>query len=242
MSRNARAARASESTATNHGPKWKRLDGADRRRQLIAVARELFAQRPYSEVSTTDIAKAAGVTHGLLTYHFGSKRNLYLAVLRATLTAPKAPVPIAGTDPDLDSALDDMTEWWLSELERNSEMWLAVLGARGMGRDPEVEKLLDDIEEHARADLVAYLSARDPRDAPTELWAVAVAWQGLAEAVGVDWLKRRRISRAQAKLIVLESLRRLLKMQGLIRRAGEPDPAEAAGRSRSVDRRQRSAA
>jgi hypothetical protein len=100
-------------------------------------------------------------------------------------------------------------------------MWLAVLGARGMGRDPEVEALLDDIEERARAGLVAYLSAQDPADAPAELWAVVTAWQGLAEAVGVDWLKRKRLSREQAKLIVLESLRRLLKMQPMIRRAGE---------------------
>jgi AcrR family transcriptional regulator len=150
---------------------------------MIAVARELFAQRPYSEVSTTDIASAAGVTHGLLTYHFGSKRNLYLAVLRSTLSVPRAPIPVTGADPDVDSALEDMTDWWLTQLERDREMWLAVLGARGMGRDPDVEELLDDIEERARAGLVAYLSAQDPADAPPELWAVVTAWQGLAEAV-----------------------------------------------------------
>jgi AcrR family transcriptional regulator len=195
---------------------------------MIAVARDLFAQRPYSEVSTTDIARAAGVTHGLLTYHFGSKRNLYLAVMRSTLAVPRAPIPVTGADPDIDSALDDMTEWWLTQLERNPEMWLAVLGARGMGRDPEVEELLDDIEERARAGLVAYLSAQDPAEAPAELWAVVTAWQGLAEAVGVDWLKRKRLTRAQAKLIVLESLRRLLKMQPMIRRAGESGDGAAA--------------
>jgi AcrR family transcriptional regulator len=220
-------------------PRWKRLAGATRRRQLIAVARTLFAERPYSEVSTTDIASAAGVTHGLLTYHFGSKRNLYLAVLRSTINVPKAPMPIAGTDPDLDRALDDMTEWWLTQLERNREMWLAVLGARGMGRDPEVEALLDDIEERARADLVGYLSARDPAQAPPELWAVVVAWQGLAEALGVEWLKRERISRAQAKVLVLESLRSLLKMQSLVRRAGEQEKPARRGNGATGARRAR---
>jgi hypothetical protein len=66
------------------------------------------------------------------------------------------------TDPDVDTALDDMTEWWLTQLEHDREIWLAVLGARGMGRDPEVEALLDDIEERARAGLVAHLSERRP--------------------------------------------------------------------------------
>jgi AcrR family transcriptional regulator len=157
----------------------------------------------------------------LLTDHFGSKRNLYLAVLRSTINVPKAPSPISGTDPDLDIALEVMTEWWLTQLERNREMWLAVLGARGMGRDPEVEALLDDVEERARADLVEYLSALDPAQAPPELWSVVVAWQGLAEATGVEWLRRGRITRNQAKVLVLESLRRLLKLQPLVRRAGE---------------------
>jgi AcrR family transcriptional regulator len=221
----------SRADASRPAPRWRRLAGGERRRQIIAVAKGLFAQRPYSEVSTTDIAREAGVTHGLLTYHFGSKRNLYLAVLRSTLNVPKAPSPIPGTDPDLDTALEDMTEWWLTQLESNPEMWLAVLGARGMGRDPEVEALLDGIEEQARADLVAYVSARDPAEAPPELWAVAAAWQGLAEATGVEWLTRGRINREQAKLLVLESLRRLLKLQGALRKLGDenglrdPDPA-----------------
>jgi hypothetical protein len=142
-------------------------------------------------------------------------------VLRNTVTVPKSPVPIVGTDPELDSALDGMAEWWLTQLEQNREMWLAVLGARGMGRDREVEALLDEVEEGARRDLVAYLTARDPAQAPPELWTIVVAWQGLAEAVGVEWLRRDRINRAQAKVLVLESLRRLLKMEGLLRRAGE---------------------
>ncbi len=142
---------------------------------------------------------------------------------------PKAPSPIPGTDPDLDTALEDMTEWWLTQLEQNREMWLAVLGARGIGRDPEVEALLDEIEERARADLVAYISARDPAQAPPELWAVVTAWQGLAEAIGVEWLRRGRINREQAKVLVLESLRRLLKLQPAVRRAGDQPAVRRAG-------------
>jgi AcrR family transcriptional regulator len=197
----------------------KRMAADERRRQIISVARDLFAQRSYSDVATTDIARAAGVTHGLLTYHFGSKRNLYLAVLRATLHVPRAPGPLDVTDPDLESAMDAMTEWWLDTLEGNRELWLAALSARGMGRDPEVDAMLDEIEHRAQSDLIAYLTARDPAAAPPELWALIAAWQGLAEATGVEWLRNGHLNRAQAKVLVVESLRQLLKLQTPLRRA-----------------------
>ncbi len=206
-------------------PRYRRLAGDERRRQVISVARDLFAQRPYPDVSTTDIARAAGVTHGLLTYHFGSKRNLYLAVLRSTMHLPKAPGQIDITDPDLDNALEDMTEWWLDQLESNAELWLAVLGARGMGRDPDVAELLDGFEHRARTDLVGYLTARDPSEAAAELWAIVAAWQSLAEATAVEWLKTRRLDRNQAKVLILEALRVLLKLEPAVRRAGAPASA-----------------
>jgi hypothetical protein len=38
-----------------------------------------------------------------------------LAVLRSTLSVPRAPMPIAGTNLDVDSAIEDMTEWWLTD-------------------------------------------------------------------------------------------------------------------------------
>jgi len=202
-------------------PRFRRLAGDDRRRQIIAIARDLFAARPYAEVATTEIARAAGVSHGLLTYHFGSKRKLYLEVLRSMLYLPRSPSPMASMDPDVDGALEGMTDWWLTHVEENRELWLALLGARGLGRDPDVEALLDGYENGARADLVAYLAARDPADAPPELWTIVAAWQGLAEATAVEWLERERINRAQAKTLILHALRQLLKLQIHVRRAAD---------------------
>lgn len=202
-------------------PRYRRLSGDDRRRQIIAAARQLFATRPYAEVATTDIAREVGVSHGLLTYHFGSKRKLFLEVLRSMLYLPRAPSPMTTMDPDVDGALEVMTDWWLSHVEENRELWLALLGARGLGRDPDVEALLDTFEEAARADIVGYLAARDPADAPPELWTIVAAWQGLAEATAVEWLERERINRAQAKTLILLALRQLLKLQIHVRRAAD---------------------
>lgn len=53
----------------------------DRRQQLIDSARKLFAALPYDQVTTSEIAKQAGVAYGLIAHHFENKRGLYLAVM-----------------------------------------------------------------------------------------------------------------------------------------------------------------
>ncbi|MGF1648024.1 MAG: TetR/AcrR family transcriptional regulator [Kineosporiaceae bacterium] len=53
----------------------------DTRRQLINAATAVMAERGYSGASTKAVADAAGVTHGLVHYHFGSKLGLLMAVV-----------------------------------------------------------------------------------------------------------------------------------------------------------------
>ena len=56
-------------------PAFQRLDVDERRRQLLALGAELFAQHAYDQLSMRKIAKAAGISHALLyrlgLQHFG---------------------------------------------------------------------------------------------------------------------------------------------------------------------------
>src|SRR5271155_5534856 len=61
----------------------RRLTAGQRRRQLIAVALELFAVRGYRATTMDDIAEAAGVTKPLVYQHFSSKRALYLELVES---------------------------------------------------------------------------------------------------------------------------------------------------------------
>src|ERR1700735_4323445 len=61
----------------------RRLTAGQRRRQLVAVALELFARRGYRATTMDDIAEAAGVTKPLVYQHFSSKRALYLALVNS---------------------------------------------------------------------------------------------------------------------------------------------------------------
>ncbi len=58
-----------------------RMPGEDRRRQLLRVAVESFARNGFSGTKTKDIAAAAGVSEAILFRHFGSKEDLYHAIL-----------------------------------------------------------------------------------------------------------------------------------------------------------------
>src|SRR5207249_3569359 len=67
-----------------------RMRKADRKRQLLAQAKHLFVTLGYQNTTTEKIARAAGVSEPMLYRHFGSKKALFLEVLKeireATLT------------------------------------------------------------------------------------------------------------------------------------------------------------
>ncbi|WP_346158644.1 helix-turn-helix domain-containing protein [Streptomyces roseiscleroticus] len=52
------------------------------RQKLLRAALENFSRRPYAAVTVGDIARSAGVAHGLLSHHFNGKENLYAEVVR----------------------------------------------------------------------------------------------------------------------------------------------------------------
>lgn len=57
------------------------MTGAQRRQQLIEVARGLFAERGYEGTSIEEIAQRAGVSKPIVYEHFGGKEGLYAVVV-----------------------------------------------------------------------------------------------------------------------------------------------------------------
>jgi AcrR family transcriptional regulator len=58
-----------------------RMTGAERREQLIAVSRQLFAARGYEGTSVEEIAARAEVSKPVVYEHFGGKEGLYAVVV-----------------------------------------------------------------------------------------------------------------------------------------------------------------
>lgn len=58
-----------------------RMKRDERRKQLMAVALDLFAQREYDGVAVEEVAGTAGVSKPVVYEHFGGKGGLYQAVV-----------------------------------------------------------------------------------------------------------------------------------------------------------------
>lgn len=59
------------------------LPRAERRAQILGAAASAFAERGYSDTSMDDVAARAGITKLIVYRHFGSKSELYQAVLNS---------------------------------------------------------------------------------------------------------------------------------------------------------------
>ncbi|WP_037733006.1 TetR/AcrR family transcriptional regulator [Streptomyces megasporus] len=60
-----------------------RLSAEDRRGQLIGIGLRLLVVRPIHELSIDEVAAEAGISRGLLFHYFPTKRDYYVAVVRA---------------------------------------------------------------------------------------------------------------------------------------------------------------
>ncbi|HEY3065121.1 MAG TPA: TetR/AcrR family transcriptional regulator [Methylomirabilota bacterium] len=77
----------------------RRRGTAATREALIAAGSELFAERGYDGVPVWAIAAKAGVNKAMISYHFGGKRKLYLAIVSATFSEIVASVERVAESP-----------------------------------------------------------------------------------------------------------------------------------------------
>ena len=185
-------------------PRWERRGPDRRRREILDAARRLFSERSYAAVSTTEIAREAGIARGLLNHYFGTKRELYLEVVRGMMRMPSNPVPIQEGGPGISAVIDQSVDRWLTMVERNRGTWLAAIGGRGLGSDPELESILEEAREQAADRLIEAINRHEAAQAPPELRAAIRASSGFAEAASVQWLEYGRITREQAHALLVQ--------------------------------------
>ncbi len=58
-----------------------KMPAAQRRNQIIQVAKNLFSQKGFVGTTTREISKAAGVSEAIIFRHFATKEDLYAAII-----------------------------------------------------------------------------------------------------------------------------------------------------------------
>jgi AcrR family transcriptional regulator len=185
-----------------HAPAWRRLQPDARRAEILSRTRKLFVEQPYDSISTEDLAKAAGITRGALYHYFANKRALYLEVIRELTRELPQTVRI---DPSLprEELFAVNADAYLDYAERNREAWLGILRG-GVGRDPEVEAILDEARE-ATVDRILINQLGTP-DGPPEARFMVRCAIGLGEAATREWLEHGRASREQVRMMLMRGI------------------------------------
>lgn len=191
--------------STESTPRWRRLEPDERREQIFACAAELFAEQPYANVSTSDIAARAGVARGLINHYFGTKRELYLEVIRQALTVPHFAVEMLPEGP-LEKRADVAIEWFLDMVVRQQKMWLAAIAPEGIGRDLEVERILAEADRESADRVLEAVGIERSSPRWEDLNAVVRAYGGMVKAAGREWLVRSALTRPQVHALLSRTL------------------------------------
>ena len=123
---------------------FRRLDVDERRRQLLRLGVELFAEHAYDELSMRKIAKAAGISHPLLYRYFPSKQSYFRAALDQAaedLRERTAPDPSLPPWEQLVAGL----EGFLALIDENPLAYRQLL--RSLASAPEVRELIDEVRD-----------------------------------------------------------------------------------------------
>src|SRR5437763_2686462 len=117
------------------------------RQKLLDAAIEYVAQNGISDVSLRTLAAALGTSHRMLIHHFGSKEQLWVAIVRTVEARQRDLLAQILPDPEQPIA-EAMRAWWkhISDpaLWPNERLFFEIYGQALQGRAHTIE-LLDGI-------------------------------------------------------------------------------------------------
>jgi len=167
------------------------MTSAERREQLITIARGLFAQKGYEATSVEEISARAEVSKPVVYEHFGGKEGLYAVVVDREVRALLDGVTGALTAGRAHELVEQAALALLDYIENNSD------GFRILVRDSPVGSssgsfisILSDVATRVEHILAEEFKRRglDPKNAP--MYAQMLV--GMVALTGQWWLDARR--------------------------------------------------
>ena len=154
------------------------------RAALLAAAAELFARKSYNEIYISDIAKEAGVAHGLLSYHFEGKRGLYLAVLE---NVQDEILELHRPREGENSREERLRGLYRRQIEYRRDHFHTVLAMmRAGGHDPEIDKMYERARRAGAEFVLDVLGLQT--EPPPQLRAAVRGLMGMLDEATLDWI------------------------------------------------------
>ncbi len=171
------------------GVAYRRLPVAERRRQLLVAALDLFSHRSPEDVSIDDIAVAAGASRALVYRYFpGGKQQIYETALGsaadqllACFAEPRADTPMV--------RLSRVLDRYLAFVAEHDAGFSALLRGGSATSTSRATAVIDEVRRGAAAEMFAHLEVPDPG---LRLRMTVRSWIAAVEAVSLIWLDEGR--------------------------------------------------
>ncbi len=131
------------------------------RARILQKARDSFAEKGFDGASTREIAQEAGVTHSMITYHFGTKDALWREAVRDMFALIDAQV----NAPDLYEATLDPVERFRQQMRRYTRYCAQhpeharITIAESIRGGPRLEWMIDEFVKQNHAGFMPQLKA-----------------------------------------------------------------------------------
>ena len=171
---------------TTDRPATTRLPAAERRRQLLEVALQVFADKGFYGTSMNEVAEAAGVTKPVLYQHFTSKEALYRELVDELGTRLERAIVEGVADADgprqqVEAGFHAYFRWATREGPA-----FRVLFAEHNRADPVLATAIEKLESAVADRVAGFIEVEGLSDDERQVLAYGVV--GLAESTSRHWL------------------------------------------------------
>lgn len=175
-----------------------------RRATILKAALATFSEKGYARSTLRDIARRAGVTHGLVQKHFGSKEDLFLAAVPGVgnWSAIVAPGDVA-------TLPERIAEAFVERIEAGTDIDILVALLRSAASDIKAAKDLYMATQNAACALYApFLTGEDAEIRTDLLISLLIGITFSRQIIGVGPLAE--LPKEEFKRVLADAFRRLL--------------------------------
>jgi AcrR family transcriptional regulator len=177
-----------------------RLDVDARRAQLLELGIRIFGERPYDSIQIDEIARAAGISKGLLYHYWPSKREFYVAaVSEGARQLVEATLRGAATDAAPIERLRAALDAYLGWVEAHASAYGMLLRS-GIGHDPQIGAIVEQTRARFLDRLIEEVGVP-----PAAVRLALRGWIGMVEGASLDWSGRRDVERASLRELLLDA-------------------------------------